>query len=94
VSVAWNLADNNTWPEAVPASVHGTVAEEAAKLFAWFHLDPPLHFEHGTVEGEFAGEPISAYIDEGDQDGDTGTFAAFGIFAESSLPAGFGDLRL
>ena len=85
VSASWQLGDNTTWHPAVPVSLNGTFAGHRALLFGWVPLDPPYHFDHASIDGHFAGQPVSAYLEEGDPGGDTGTFAAHGIFAASDF---------
>jgi hypothetical protein len=81
VSATWRSAANGAWQPDVPAALHGVFGDAPVRLLGWLHLEPDLIFDHGTVEGEVAGVAVSADIEALDRDGDTGSFAAHGVFA-------------
>lgn len=79
VWASWNLAD--TWHDAAPVAMHGVLGEASLGLFGWVHRDPRLAFDHATIDGHFASQPVWAHVEEGDPGTFTGTFAAHGMFA-------------
>ncbi len=81
VSASWMLAANQVWHPDVPASLRGTIGASPVSLRGWFRLDPEFRFDHGTVEGEFSGQPVAASVEAGE----AGSFVAHGYFAEAGF---------
>ena len=65
VSCAWRLAPNGQWVPDVPGWARGVFAGEQGELRGWFHLSDDLLFEHATIAGEFAGQPVSVLLEAG-----------------------------
>ena len=61
----WRLAPNGQWVPDVPGWARGIFGGEEGELRGWFRLSEDCLFEHGTIEGEFAGEPVSVLVEAG-----------------------------
>ena len=83
VSASWNLAQ--TWENAAPAALRGVLGGADLVLNAWVHHDLRFAFDHATIEGQFASQPVWAYVEEGDPGSFSGTFATYGIFAGANF---------
>ena len=85
VAATWRLAANDMWDPDVPFSLHGTFGGASMRVLGWFHLGPELVFDHGHLEGYLDGEPIAAYIEAVDREGDSGSFTADGYLADAGF---------
>ena len=90
---SWRLAPNGQWAPDVPGWARGVFAGEQGELRGWFHLSDGLLFEHATVEGEFAGQPVSVLIEAGVASRPEEAFRVQGSFCGSgfSLSCTFAD---
>jgi hypothetical protein len=81
VDAKWLVAAAAAWQPDVPARLAGSCAGAPIRLVAWVHLGPDNVFDHATVEGEAAGDPVNVYIERPDQPGDPGSYSADGTCA-------------
>jgi ATP-dependent Clp protease ATP-binding subunit ClpC len=85
VLVVWRLAANGLWHPDVPGSLHGTFAGATARLLCWSHLGPGYFFDHASIEGDFSGQPVTAFVVADDGAEAKGSFVAHGVFANSDF---------